>query len=560
MKRRHILAVLASVLLGFAALLPLGLIGSLNAQTSAPVITIKTLNFFPPDYEAAQVVYNELKAVGLNVQLLEEGPAELYPEVQTNHNFTIYLNAYSAAPFPSLMFEAFQSWNNYPNGYDITGFQNSTLDQLTNQTLEAANHTQFVQGLYKMEDIVAQQLPMIGLYNDINTQLVSKAFEGYVVMPGGEFTQLNPWSAMYLHPANNQSGGVFTLAYPADLEHLNPFAQTSVRGEFVTLLIYDPLFRYAPNLSIIPWLVTNYSITNGGKTYTLNLRDNVTFQNGEPLTAQDVAFTYEFILKYKAPLFYDFVDMINNITTPSNYTVVFHLSKPYAGLLSAMTTIPIVPESIWYNKNLSWPNPDPIGSGPFMFKSRVPGESIQLVANPHYWLKGVPKLSGFDIEVVNQESVRVLDIEKGVVDAELYATPPNLAAAALNSYPNSVEVLKSPDLWMIYLYFNLREYPTNNLHFRQAIAYAINKTAVIDAYGGGYPMPNVFVTQQWNPGLVNPNLPNYSYNPTLAHQLLVKYGFISAPTTNNNSTYLYVGIAVVVIIIGAAAATLLRRR
>jgi peptide/nickel transport system substrate-binding protein len=559
MDKKHIFAIFIALLMSLMAAAQVGIIELSAAQTSAPVITIKTLNFFPPDYEAAQVVYSELKSLGLNVQLLEEGPAELYPEVQTNHNFTIYLNAYSASPFPSLMFEAFQSWNNYPNGYDITGFDNSTLDALTNETLQASNNTAFIQGLYKMEEIVAQQLPMIGLYNDINTQLVSKAFEGYVVMPGGEFTQLNPWSAMELHPANNQSGGYFTLAYPADLEHLNPFAQTSVRGEFVTLLIYDPLFRYAPNLSIIPWLVTNYTITNGGKTYILNLRNNVTFQNGQPLTAQDVAFTYNFILKNKAPLFYDFVDMINNISTVGNYTVVFHLSQPYAGLLSAMTTIPIVPESIWYNKNLSWPNPDPIGSGPFMFESRVPGQSIQLVANPHYWLKGYPKLSGFNIMVVDQESVRVLDIEKGIADAELYATPPSLAASALSSYPNSVEVLRSPDLWMMYLYFNLRVYPTNNIHFRQAIAYAINKTAVVDAYGGGYPMPNVFVTQQWNPGMINPNLPNYSYNPTLAHQLLVEYGFIPSAQTNN-STILYVIIGVVVVIVGVVAGIILRRR
>lgn len=549
--------ILISVLLVLGALVP-GLITPVQGQTTAPVVTIKTLNFFPPDYEAAQVVYNDLKAAGLNVQLLEEGAAELYPEVQANHNFTIYLNAYAATPFPSLMFEAFQSWNNYANGYDITGFQNSTLDKLTNVTEDAGNTTAFEQGLFKMEDIVSQQVPMIGLYNDVNTQLVSSTYTGYVPMPGGEFTELNPWSAMYLHFANNQSGGTFTLDYPSDFTHMNPFDQTSVRGEYFALLVYDTLFKYSPNLSIIPWLVNNYTIADGGTLYTMNLRSNVTFQNGQPLTAQDVAFSYNYALENKAPLFYDFIDMINSITTEGNYTVVFHLSHPFAGLLSEMTTIPIVEQSQWQGQNLTYTNPDPIGSGPFMFSSRTPGQDTLLVANPHYWKVGYPKLSAFDIVVVGQESVRVLNIEKGTAGAELYATPPSSAEAAVKSYPNSLQIIKTPDLWMMYLYFNTRTYPGNSLQFRQAVAYAINKSAVVQAYGGGYVMPNSFVTSQWNPGLISPTITNYTYNPTLAHQMFAKYGFI--PSSSSTSIYLYAAIAAIVVIVLVAVALVFVRR
>jgi ABC-type transport system substrate-binding protein len=525
-----------------------------TAQNQPPVISITTLNWFPMDYQTATVLNNQLTSVGLRVQLIEEGSAELYPQVYSQHNFTSYVNAWAQAPFPKNMFSFWQTWNDYSSGNNIYGFHNSTMDQLTNSTQSAPNQAEFLKGLYKMQQVVQQQVVVIPLFTDINTQLVSTGYAGYVPMAGGEFTLYNIWTVLNLQPSSGASKGTFTIALPSDIQTTNWFNTINLRDEYFLSLIYDSLLKYSPKMDLMPWLASNYTISPDGLTYSFNLRSNVTFHDGTPLTAQDVAFTYMWALQNKAPYVYPYINMIQSVDTPGNYAVVFHLSKPYPGLIYEMATIPIVAKHIYQGQNVTFTNPTPIGSGPFMWHQRVPGSSIELVANPQYWMKGYPKLGQLNFIVVADESIRILDIEKGVADAELYATPPNLATQAVASYSSSLRVIQSPDLWSVWLMFNLRQAPVNNLALRQAIAYAINRTQIIQSVlnGYGYPQDGP-LSPQWNPSMIPPNLTTYQYNPTLARSILMQNGFLAQPSSGISPVvygFVIVGVAVVILAAG----------
>ncbi|MGC8622273.1 MAG: ABC transporter substrate-binding protein, partial [Caldisphaera sp.] len=495
-----------------------------QSDTSKVTLTIKTLNWFPEDYQTAYVLQNELQSVGLNVQLDLEGSNLLYPQVYAQHNFTLYLNAWSNSPFPSQMFSFFQTWNDYTNGNNIYGFHNSTYDKLTNITEFNSNYTNFKEGLYEMQEIIQKNVVVIPLFTDQTLQLLSKNFKGYVPMPGGEFTPYDIWNILNMTPTTNSTNETFTIDFPSDVQTFNWFDTNNLRDYFVASLIYDSLVKFSPNMTIVPWLAQNYTISNDGLTYTFYLRNNVTFSNGMPLTAQDVAFTYDWALQNKAPYIYPYISMISNISVINNYTLKFVLSKPYIGLLYEMTEIPIVPEFQWVNQNITWANPNPIGSGPFILESRVPGTSLTFIANPHYWLKGYPKIKQLNIMIVPDETIRILNMEKGVADTELYSTPVDLALNATKNFPNQLQIVKSPGIWSVWLMFNLREYPTNDLHLRQAIAYAINRSEIVKNVLQGYGSPQYGpISSVWSPQFIPSNLTIYPYNTSLSKSILQEY-------------------------------------
>jgi ABC-type transport system substrate-binding protein len=522
-----------------------------QSNSSNITLTIKTLNWFPEDYQTAYVLQNQLKSVGLNVQLDLEGSNLLYPQVYAQHNFTLYLNAWSNSPFPNQMFSFFQSWNDYTNGNNIYGFHNSTYDELTNITQFNSNFTDFKKGLYEMQEIIQKNVVVIPLFTDYNLQLVSKNFKGYISMPGGEFTPYNIWNILNITPITNNLNSTFTIAFPSDIQTFNWFNTNNLRDYFIASLIYDSLVKFSTNMTIVPWLAKNYTISNDGLIYTFYLRPNITFSNGVPLTAEDVAFTYSWALKNKAPYIYPYINMISNITVINNYTVKFVLSKSYAGLLYEMTEIPIVPKFQWANQTITWTNPNPIGSGPFILESRSPGSSLTLVRNPHFWLNGYPKIQQLNIIIVSDQTVRVLDIEKGTADAELYGTPINLALNATKIFPNQVQIIKSAGMWSVWLMFNLREYPTNDLHLRQAIAYAINKSEIIQNVLQGYgAIQEGPISPLWSPQFIPSNLTTYHYNPSLSKSILQEYGYISPVSTQSGINYwLIIGTIIIIVAI-----------
>jgi peptide/nickel transport system substrate-binding protein len=389
-------------------------------------------------------------------------------------------------------------------------------------------------------------------------QLVNSSFNGYVPMPGGEFTPYNIWNILNI---SSFSKSTYTIALPSDIQTFNWFNTNNLRDYYIASLIYDSLVKFSPNMNIVPWLANNYTISNNGLVYTFYLRPNITFSNGIPLTAQDVAFTYEWALKNKAPYIYPYISMISNITVINNYTVQFKLSKPYQGLLYEMTEIPIVPKYQWQGQNITWNNPNPIGSGPFMIKNRVPGQSLTLIPNPYFWYKNKPKISQLNFIVVSDQSIRVMDIEKGVVDSELYSTPIDLALNATKYYPNSVEIIKSPGLWSVWLMFNLRVSPTNDIHFREAIAYAINRSEIVQNVLNGYGYPQFGpISQVWSPQYVPSNLTIYQYNPSIAKTILETYGYLTSPTSSSPNYALIYSIIIILVIVIAIISYILYSR
>jgi len=143
-------------------------------------------------------------------------------------------------------------------------------------------------------------------------------------------------------------------------------------------LVQSTLFKKDSNGSLIKDLATNYSVSDNGLTWTVNIRDDVKFHDGVPLTARDVAFTFNTAANSSGKLD---LSMLDNAVALDNYTVEFKLNDPQTTFIHKLAALGIVPEHA-YNETYG---EHPIGSGPYRFIEWDKGQQAIFEANPDYY-------------------------------------------------------------------------------------------------------------------------------------------------------------------------------
>lgn len=143
-------------------------------------------------------------------------------------------------------------------------------------------------------------------------------------------------------------------------------------------LVQSTLFKKDSNGSLIKDLATNYSVSDNGLTWTVNIRDDVKFHDGVPLTARDVAFTFNTAANSSGKLD---LSMLDNAVALDNYTVEFKLNDPQTTFIHKLAALGIVPEHA-YNETYG---EHPIGSGPYRFVEWDKGQQAIFEANPDYY-------------------------------------------------------------------------------------------------------------------------------------------------------------------------------
>jgi peptide/nickel transport system substrate-binding protein len=205
-----------------------------------------------------------------------------------------------------------------------------------------------------------------------------------------------------------------------------------------------------------------------------------------------------------------------------DYTVKFVLSAPQAPFIIniAMFSNGIAsPASFEKNKTDAFKNP--VGTGPFKFQEWVKDDHITLVKNPDYWDKGKPSLDKLVFRVIKDNSARYLALKAGDIQGMGEGANPDDAKAAASDA--NLQVVSRPPLNVGYVAFNQNVKPLDNKDVRMAIAYAINKKAIVDnLYAGN----GILATQFLPPSLWgwNPDIKDVSGDPAKAKELLAKAG------------------------------------
>jgi peptide/nickel transport system substrate-binding protein len=186
---------------------------------------------------------------------------------------------------------------------------------------------------------------------------------------------------------DNETGGLWTGNY-------SPFTP-NVSGESIGI-IYEPLvFINVLNGKYTPWLATSYSWANGNKTLTFNLRHGVTWTDGKPFTAADVAFTFNLMKKFPGADVNAVWTVLKSVTAQGTDKVVMTFKQqavPYFYYIADQDGI--VSQHIWSKvKNpVTYVDKNPIGTGPFTVSPSSSPQTITYLRNPHYWQTGKPYL------------------------------------------------------------------------------------------------------------------------------------------------------------------------
>src|SRR3989475_1161909 len=287
-------------------------------------------------------------------------------------------------------------------------------------------------------------------------------------------------------PNQPKKGGTLILARTGEVTNLDPHKVPAFTSARVFELVYSYLMRLDENLGVQPDLAESVPTTSAdGKTVTVKIRSGVKFHNGDPLTSADVKYTFARILDTKtAAVARSFFTDVDTIAAPDDTTVVFNLKNPNAALIAYMAH----PNTGIVSKKIGEANADlskketAIGSGPFKLAEWVPDNYMRFEANKSYYVEGQPYLDGVRINVVPDESGLAAALRTKAADMAIIFDPK--VARTLRS-ESGVTLSAKPSLGYNLLFVNTKRKPFDNLKVRQAVAYAIDRKAIIDAVAFG---------------------------------------------------------------------------
>jgi ABC-type transport system substrate-binding protein len=304
-----------------------------------------------------------------------------------------------------------------PDG-NFLNWANSTYDTIVTSMMTASDYDVVLEAAYAAQQVVVQEAPMIVLYGNylLNAHRTDR-FEGWVVSPGFGTGYQNLWIPRKVRLLQSQAdrdpltgcGGTFRSMIAADMDSQNPLVATSVYSRYILGQIYDSLTGLDDPRTEQPTktgggLAYDWTITELPTQLLLDftLYGNATWQDGVPVTAEDVAFTYNYIKNHTAPAYNPVLSYLNCCIALDDYHVrITSNGKNYWAFEHLRNWI-ILPKHLWEGivSPETFTNPEPIGSGPFRWYRHVAGEYVELrfwelyhkgfLHRPEYWPTSIP--------------------------------------------------------------------------------------------------------------------------------------------------------------------------
>ncbi len=343
------------------------------------------------------------------------------------------------------------------------------------------------------------------------------------------------------------------IALPADVDTLDPQAFKSIPGYYAIQNLYDQLLDYELEAYGDHWATTEgvsgmiadeWKVSEDGKTITFHIREGLKFANGNPLTAEDVVYTFDRALKggaYTGILLgmMTISDVATQVEAPDSQTVVFHLKEasPMMLKLLVLNVVSVLDKETldshattddpWANE---WMKTHTVESGPYVLKSWTPGVGWELEPNPNYWNASAVRNAGIIVKQVDDAQSRLALLKSGAVDVAYDIPYKDLADLVKD--PN-VQVVTRESTWNFYLGMTNAIPPFDNVKVRQAISYALPYDTIIKQVLNGFAVPSL--------GPIVPNMPThdpslwkYQTDLATAKQLLTEAGYPNGFKTDLN--------------------------
>ena len=324
---------------------------------------------------------------------------------------------------------------------------------------------------------------------------------------------------------------VLVFGRGGDSVSLDPGIVTDGESFKVTKNLFETLLNFGEqDTTIKPGLAKKWTVSDDGLTYTFELEEGVKFHDGTDFNAEAViknvnrwkAGTEEQFYYFNSMFKAEGEDIIKDVKADGDYKVILTLSRPQAPFLKNLAMSPFgIASPTAFEKDGDKFGQNPVGTGPFKFVDWKPNQTITIEKFEDYWQAGLPKLDRVIFQVFKDNTARLNALIKGDIDLADGINPSDGKTVEGNS---ALQLIERPSMNIGYLGLTNTRPPFDNKLVRQAVNYAIDKQAIVDAFFEGRaqvaanPMP---------PSIsgYNSDIDPYPYDPAKAKELLAEAGY-----------------------------------
>lgn len=320
------------------------------------------------------------------------------------------------------------------------------------------------------------------------------------------------------------------IANILDVGSIDPTNNVSDAGTRVRQWIFEPLLHLSLSSQQYENVLAESYEYEDDTHVTFHLRKGVTFHNGNPFTADDVLFSWQYYIEkgsYTPACIRDNIDL-ENCKIIDDHTITLATFKPDAILLQYLGDVNygfiFDKETMEAGGNMA---ENPVGTGPYMFADYIVGDSVTLKANENYWGEK-PYIENVIFRVIPEMTQRGIELETGGVDV---ATNLDVSEIEYLRDDPAYTVIEEPGVQVHNLFYNLAEgHPLSNPDLRKAVAYAINENALVAGGFGGAAVPASGVSSSNALGFLKFD-DWYNYNVEAAKEHLAKAGYAEGELT-----------------------------
>ncbi|MCL9816460.1 ABC transporter substrate-binding protein [Natronocalculus amylovorans] len=492
---------------------------------------IRELNFVVPTSgvnqfrnELANMVAANWREIGIDVDFEELDFSAHVDKAVVQQDFDASLLGWGGTPERidphTFIYDMHHSDNMGEGGRNTPGYSNPEYDELAELQVTQPDEEERQQTVYEAQEIIARDQPRAYIANE----------GGIHPYASGRITGIEPtlgeglnsfWNMISVEPLE---GDTVTMGYPSEIISLNPMQDLATPDRQFVRLIYDQLFRIGTDGLPTPWAAADEpEIEDGGRTYTVEIRDGMTFHDGEDLTIDDVEFTYN--LYADSPTYGSLVDVIGEIETSGN-EITFHLEEEYAPFVAnVLGQVYLFPEHIWGDvepEELSdFEDENWVGSGPFMFEDWERQSELQLRAFDDHF--NPPNTERF-IRIPGSDVAQQFGaLESGSIDF-IGAIPQPTALARIDE-DDDLDGADFEDIGYVKIAYNMRREPFDNVNFRRALSYCVPKTEYVDFVRDGMGTVTHSTISEHNEFWHNPDVEEFDEDLDAARAELEEGGF-----------------------------------
>ena len=414
-------------------------------------------------------------------------------------------------------------------GMNYAAFNSSTYDMVIDMMATEMDAERRRELSWIAQEIFVDEHIIIPMYCGDMIQFYNKdKFGGNVYQREAGGGIHNWWTYTEMEPLTEDT--IIDLGTAERVNPLNPVSPELGHEVEILRFVYDTLCRINPDGIVEPILATNVEVVSP-TTIDMTIQENAKWHDGEPLTADDVKFTFDYIKEWEFTVHGAVVEPIESVEVLNQTAVRFNLYKPNAAIfITAFCYVPILPEHIWdglvEREDLEhpeeWNNPNPVGSGPYKVDAFLPDEEVRLVKNEDYWK--VPKADGLRWILYADDVAFVNGLKTGEADSsEVHTLIATIVEELL--LEDHLEMVQTPSIGIYFTGINHRIPPFDNKAFREAICYTIPYQHIVDdlLLGRGTIEPSIIgsANEYWH----NPSIPDYEYDLEMATQILKSNGY-----------------------------------